>query len=50
VERAEKREFVASFGEVLKNTGVVVVAHYAGLSVAQMTAYAVVKYVKPAVL
>lgn len=39
VERAEKREFVASFNEVLQNTGVVVVAHYAGLSVADMTAY-----------
>ena len=39
MERAEKREFVASFGEVLKGAGVVVVAHYAGLSVADMTAY-----------
>jgi large subunit ribosomal protein L10 len=38
VERTEKREFVASFNEVLQNTGVVVVAHYAGLSVADMTA------------
>jgi large subunit ribosomal protein L10 len=39
VERAEKREFVASFNEVLNNTGVVVVAHYAGLSVAEMTTF-----------
>lgn len=38
MERAEKREFVASLNGVLSNTGVVVVAHYAGLSVAQMTA------------
>ena len=38
MERTEKREFVASFNEVLQNTGVVVVAHYAGLSVADMTA------------
>jgi len=37
VERAEKREFVTAFNEVLSSTGVVVVAHYAGLSVAQMT-------------
>ncbi len=37
MERAEKREFVTSFNEVLGGTGVVVVAHYAGLSVAQMT-------------
>ena len=38
MERTEKRELVASFNEVLQNTGVVVVAHYAGLSVADMTA------------
>ena len=38
MERTEKREFVASFNEVLNDTGVVVVAHYAGLSVADMTA------------
>ncbi len=37
MERAEKREFVTAFNEVLSSTGVVVVAHYAGLSVAQMT-------------
>ncbi|POF31579.1 50S ribosomal protein L10 [Roseibium marinum] len=38
MERAEKHEFVTSFNTELANTGVVVVAHYAGLSVAQMTA------------
>lgn len=38
MERAEKHEFVASLNTVLTNTGVVVVAHYSGLSVAQMTA------------
>ncbi len=38
MERAEKREFVAALNEVFSNTNVVVVAHYAGLSVAQMTA------------
>ncbi|MEX3008843.1 50S ribosomal protein L10 [Hoeflea sp. TYP-13] len=36
MERAEKREFVTSLNEVFKTTGSVVVAHYAGLSVAQM--------------
>jgi large subunit ribosomal protein L10 len=37
VERAEKREVVTALHDVFANTGVVVVAHYAGLSVAQMT-------------
>ncbi|MEP3427185.1 MAG: 50S ribosomal protein L10, partial [Roseibium sp.] len=37
MERAEKHEFVTSFNAEVANTGVVVVAHYAGLSVAQMT-------------
>lgn len=37
MDRAQKREFVASFNETLGNAGVIVVAHYAGLSVAQMT-------------
>lgn len=37
MERAEKREFVTSLNEVFANTGVVVVAHYAGLSVSEMT-------------
>lgn len=39
VDRAAKAEFVTSLHEVFKNTGVVVVAHYAGLSVAQMSDY-----------
>ena len=37
MERAEKREFVAGLNEVFKSTGSVVVAHYAGLTVANMT-------------
>jgi len=36
VERAAKSELVASLGEVFKATKVVVVAHYSGLTVAQM--------------
>jgi len=36
LERAEKREFVASLNQVFQDTGSVVVAHYAGLTVAQM--------------
>jgi large subunit ribosomal protein L10 len=36
VERAEKREFVTSLNDVFKSTGSVVVAHYAGLTVANM--------------
>ncbi|MCR5859340.1 50S ribosomal protein L10 [Mesorhizobium sp. J428] len=36
MERAEKREFVTGLNEVFKSTGSVVVAHYAGLTVAQM--------------
>jgi large subunit ribosomal protein L10 len=36
VERAEKREFVTGLNDVFLNTGSVVVAHYAGLTVAQM--------------
>lgn len=38
MERAEKHEFVTSLNAELEGTGVVVVAHYAGLSVSQMTA------------
>jgi len=38
VDRAEKRELVATLHEVFQNTGVVVVAHYQGLTVAQMSA------------
>ncbi len=36
MERAEKREFVTALNEVFKSSGSLVVAHYAGLSVAQM--------------
>ena len=36
MERAAKSELVASLGEVFKATKVVVVAHYSGLTVAQM--------------
>src|SRR6202051_1885610 len=36
VERAAKAEQIASLGEVFKTTKVVVVAHYSGLTVAQM--------------
>jgi len=36
VERAVKSEQIASLGEVFKTTKVVVVAHYSGLTVAQM--------------
>lgn len=39
MDRAAKQELVASLHEVFKSTGVVVVAHYAGLSVAQMSDY-----------
>jgi large subunit ribosomal protein L10 len=37
LERAEKREVVTALHDVFAQTGVVVVAHYAGLTVAQMT-------------
>ena len=36
MDRAEKREFVSTMNGVFANAGAVVVAHYAGLSVAQM--------------
>lgn len=39
MDRAAKSELVAALHEVFKDTGVIVVAHYAGLSVAQMTEY-----------
>lgn len=38
MDRAEKRELVASLNQVFASTGVVVVAHYSGLTVAQMSA------------
>ena len=37
MERAEKREVVSALHDVFADTGVVVVAHYAGLSVSKMT-------------
>ncbi|MEM1038453.1 MAG: 50S ribosomal protein L10 [Pseudomonadota bacterium] len=37
MERAEKREFVAEMKDTLSGAGSVVVAHYAGLTVADMT-------------
>jgi len=37
VEKAEKREFVTWLNGVFKDSGSVVVAHYAGLTVAQMS-------------
>lgn len=36
MDRAEKREFVTGLNAVFQSTGSVVVAHYAGLTVAQM--------------
>ena len=36
MDRAEKKEAVAELGDVFKKTSVVVVAHYSGLTVAQM--------------
>ena len=36
MDRAAKSELVAALGEVFRNTKVVVVAHYSGLTVAQM--------------
>lgn len=37
MDRAEKKELVATLHDVFQNTNVVVVAHYSGLSVSQMT-------------
>lgn len=39
MDRAAKEALVASLHDVFKNAGAVVVAHYAGLSVAQMSDY-----------
>ncbi len=36
MDRAEKREFVTSLNQVFNSTGSIVVAHYSGLTVAQM--------------
>jgi large subunit ribosomal protein L10 len=38
VDRTQKREMVSTLNQVFSNAGVVVVAHYSGLNVAQMTA------------
>jgi large subunit ribosomal protein L10 len=37
LDKAQKRELVTALNEVFSNTGVIVVAHYSGLSVADMT-------------
>ena len=37
MDRAEKKELVATLNTVFQDTGVLVVAHYAGMTVAQMT-------------
>lgn len=37
MDRAEKRESVAELNQVFKTSGVIVVAHYSGLTVSQMT-------------
>jgi large subunit ribosomal protein L10 len=39
VDRAEKSELVTTLNQVFKDAGTVVVAHYAGLTVADMTAF-----------
>ena len=39
MDRAAKKELVATLNSSLKDTGTIVVAHYAGMTVAQMTDY-----------
>ncbi len=39
MDKAQKRELVTALNEVFSNTGVIVVAHYSGLSVADMTEF-----------
>jgi large subunit ribosomal protein L10 len=39
VDRAAKQELVTTLHDVFKDTGVIVVAHYAGMTVAQMTEF-----------
>lgn len=39
MDRAEKREFVASMNEVFSNAGAVVVAHYSGITVSEMSLF-----------
>jgi large subunit ribosomal protein L10 len=38
VDRAEKREFVSTLNQVFTDSGVIVVAHYSGLTVSQLSA------------
>jgi len=37
MERAQKKELVSTLNDLFQSTGVVVIAHYAGLTVAEMT-------------
>lgn len=39
MDRAEKREFVATLHEVFSNAGAIVVAHYTGLAVSEISAF-----------
>ena len=39
VDRAQKREVVDQLGQVFETAGVVIVAHYEGMTVAEMTSY-----------
>lgn len=39
MDKAQKRELVTALNEAFSNTGVVVVAHYSGLSVSEMTEF-----------
>ena len=39
MDRAEKAALVSTLNEAWKDTGVIVVAHYAGMTVAQMTEF-----------
>lgn len=39
MDKAQKRELVTALNEVFSNTGVIVVAHYSGLSVSEMTEF-----------
>lgn len=39
MDRAQKKELVTTLHDVFKDTGVIVVAHYAGMTVAQMTEF-----------
>ena len=39
MDRAQKEGVVAELGQIFTDSGVVVVAHYEGMSVAEMTAF-----------